>query len=115
MEREAIADATVYGTRVTLPVPIVVTVYLIRRAALSASRRAASLKGLNRHADRALRQQPRTDGPVSIGGDEDNRDLLPPTDQFLLKIGARHAGHRDVENQAARFADDLGGEERFRR
>ena len=26
-----------------------------------------------------MRKQVRTDGPVSVGGDEDNRDLLPPT------------------------------------
>src|SRR5918995_1869973 len=63
----------------------------------------------------ALREQARTDRPVSVGGDEDNRNLLLPADQFLLQFGPRHAGHRDVEEQTARLADEIGREERFGR
>src|SRR4029077_17243976 len=36
-----------------------------------------------------------------------------PMYQFLLKVGARHPGHRDVEEQTPRFADDVGREECF--
>src|SRR5262245_31201710 len=61
------------------------------------------------------REQLWTDGAVCMGGNEDDRYLLPPPCQFLLKVGARHPRHRDVEEQTARFANDVGRrEERFR-
>ena len=59
------------------------------------------------------REQSRTDGAVPEGGDEHNWNLLPPTCQFLLKLGARHPGHRDVEEQTACFADGIRSEKRF--
>src|SRR5512134_2805718 len=63
----------------------------------------------------ALREQTRTDRLVSVGGDEHNRDVPLAADQFLLQFGARHARHRDVEEQTARLADEIGREERFGR
>jgi hypothetical protein len=49
-----------------------------------------------------------------VGGDEDDRDLLPPPRQFSLKIGPRHPGHRDVQEEALGFADEVRREERIR-
>src|SRR5919197_56441 len=58
-------------------------------------------------------EQARADDPVSVGGDEHDWNLLPPACQFLLQVGARHPGHRDVEEQTVRFADDVRREERL--
>src|SRR5262249_6904504 len=61
------------------------------------------------------REQTRAGGPVREAGDEHNGNLLAPPCQFLLKVGARHPGHRDIEEQTAGLADDIRREERFGR
>ena len=114
-EREAIADITVYGTRATVLRAHRCHAYLIRSAMLSASSRAVSLNGLNRHSTAPCASRRGRTVLSPLRGDEDNRNLLPPARQFLLQIGARHARHCDVENQAARLADELRREERLRR
>src|ERR1700704_6549268 len=59
------------------------------------------------------RQQARTDRCVTVRGDEHNRNRLPAARQFLLKIGSRHADHRDIENEAVGLTDELRREERL--
>ena len=74
-----------------------------------------SLNGLNRHSTAPCFEQARTDGLVSVSGDEDDRNLLPATLQFPLEIGSGHARHGDVEDQTSGLADVIGREELFRR
>src|SRR4029077_493932 len=52
---------------------------------------------LEQTLDGALFEQPRTDNLASVGGDEDDRNLLPTPRQLPLKIGSGHARHGDVE------------------
>jgi hypothetical protein len=87
--------------------------YFIRSAALSAASSSASLKGLNRHsaAPYAMRRERIVLSPPAVI--KDNRNVLPPMSELLLKVGARHPRHRDVQEQTPRFADDVRGEERF--
>src|SRR6266566_2786494 len=68
---------------------------------------------LEQALDGPAREQTRTVGPISVGGDEHNWNRLLPTCQFLFKIGARHPGHCDVEEQTACLADGVRREERF--
>lgn len=40
---------------------------------------------------------------VCVGGNEHDRNVPFHADELLLKLGPRHAGHRDVEDQASRI------------
>src|ERR1700680_1663144 len=62
-----------------------------------------------------LFEQAWTDGLIPVSGDEDDRNLLPAQRQLALKVGAGHAGHGNVEDQASGPADTIGGKEGFRR
>src|SRR6266446_4399706 len=54
----------------------------------------------------SLCEQALTDGLISVGSDEDGRNMLAATRQFSLEIGSRHSpGHQDVENQALGLED----------
>jgi hypothetical protein len=44
---------------------------------------------------------------ISVGGYEDDRNLLSATREFALQIVACHARHGDIEDQTARLADDI--------
>src|SRR5262249_32693500 len=63
----------------------------------------------------ALGEQPRPDGLVTVAGDEHDRNRVPPTYQFLLKLGSRHPGHRNVEDQTFSLRHELRGKERIGR
>jgi len=60
-----------------------------------------------------LFEQSRANRPICAGGDKDDRNLLPATLQFPLKVGSTHPRHRDIENQALSLANAIGGEELF--
>src|SRR5262245_42930985 len=72
-------------------------------------RRLAEWLAKARHGPRFERAG--TDGLVSVGGDEDNRDRLPAQRELPLEVEPRHAGHGDVEDQAAGLADNVRREE----
>ncbi len=52
---------------------------------------------------------------IGAGSDKDDRNLVPTTLQFALKIGSAHPRHGDVENEAFGLGDATGCEELFRR
>src|SRR5690348_14915650 len=56
-----------------------------------------------------------TNGPISVTGNEDDRNLLPAKLQFSLEIGPGHARHGDVEDQTPGLADATGREKLLRR
>ena len=62
-----------------------------------------------------LFEQAWTNALILVSGDEDDRNLFPAKRQLPLEIGAGHARHGDVEDQASGPADALGGKELLRR
>src|ERR1700730_10200706 len=64
---------------------------------------------------RTLFEQSRAHSLISLSGDEDDWNLLPPKLQFLLKVWSGPSGHGHVEDQTSGVADAIGGEELFRR
>src|SRR6516162_746391 len=56
----------------------------------------------------SLFERSRADSLVLPGGNKDDRDLLPPPRQFLLKIKSSHSWHHDIEDQTPRFIDTIG-------
>src|SRR5216683_3296772 len=56
-----------------------------------------------------------TNSLISVGGNEDDRNVLPAKLQFPLQIRSGHARHGDVEDQTSGLADAIGREELFRR
>src|SRR5262245_40794280 len=60
-------------------------------------------------------EKTRTRRRIPLPGDEDDRDLLAATCQFLLETWSAHSWQPDVENQAARLAAAVEIEKRLRR
>ena len=90
--------------------------YLIRKRGIERIEQGRLAERLEQALHGAVREQTRAEGLClrcavmkTIGMS------LPPMHQFLLQVGARHARHRDVEEQTSRFADDIGREERLGR
>src|SRR5215831_852552 len=48
----------------------------------------------------ALRKQARAEAVIPVGGDEDDRDFLPPSGQFSLELRTGHARNRKVQDEA---------------
>jgi hypothetical protein len=57
----------------------------------------------------------RTYSFASVGGDKDDRYLLPTKHQLLLQSGPAHPRHGDVEDQTSGLTNASGREELFRR
>src|SRR6202795_1633023 len=60
---------------------------------------------------RTLFEQSRAHSLISLSGDEDDWNLLPPKLQFLLKAGSGHSGDGNVEEQTSGLADAIRGKE----
>src|SRR5262245_27852545 len=58
-------------------------------------------------------KDPGSNGVVSARGDEHDWNVPPASCQLALKIWTRHPGHRDVEDQAVRLAEDIRCEKRL--
>jgi hypothetical protein len=56
----------------------------------------------------------KTNGRISVSGDEHDRDISPLKLQFPLEIRSRHTRHGNVEDQAVSFSDAIGREELLR-
>src|SRR5918994_253388 len=113
-EREAIAEVILYGACATVPAHIIVCLPYPKRG-IERVEQGCLAERLEQALYGPTGEEARTDGPISVGGDEDRWNHLAPMHQFPVKIGARHARHCDVEQQAVRLADNLRGEERFGR
>lgn len=72
-------------------------------------------KGLEQARHGALLEHSRAQILVSVRGDEDDRNLVPPTLQFVLKVGPGHTWHGDIEDEAFGLVEAIGGKELFRR
>src|SRR5262249_24670884 len=48
---------------------------------------------------------------VRRGRNENDRDVALSTCELALHVEARHAGHRDVQNETTRLVEDWRGEE----
>src|SRR5512133_2671182 len=60
-----------------------------------------------------LFEEPRAYAFVSLGGNEDGRNILSAEPEFLLQIRPSHAGHDHIENQALGLVDAIGTEKLF--
>ena len=78
-------------------------------------------EGLEQAIHGALREHPRPDVLNSVRRDEHDRNATLAAGQLTLQVGAAHAGHADVQNQALgagetlRVEEPLGGRERRHR
>ena len=64
---------------------------------------------------RTLFDQPLANEHICISRNEDDRNRLSPSYQFLLKIRPGHSRHSHVKEQASGLADAIRREELFRR
>src|SRR5262245_27764292 len=112
---EVIAEGAVYVRGVTFSGHIVATVSPHAQRGVQRIEQGCIAERLEQALHCAMGEQPWSDGPVIIGGDEHDRDCLLPTDQFLLKRGSRHPGHRDVEDQTSSPGHELRREKRVGR
>src|SRR5579864_8852695 len=63
----------------------------------------------------AVFNQPLANDHISVSRNEDDRDRLSPSYQFLLKIRPGHSRHSNIKEQAPGLVDAIRREEFFRR
>ncbi len=68
---------------------------------------------LREDVDGAALDHARTNRLITLSGDEHDRNVEPAAAQLVLEVGSAHAGHRDVEDEAAGPCHGVGGEEIF--
>src|SRR6185369_12215040 len=108
-------EFTVYDLRAAVPVDTSSSYLSHPKCGVESVEQGRFAQRLEQALDGPCREQARADRLIVSRCDEHNRDDLPATDQFLLQFGARHAAHRDVEQQAVGLAENIGREERFGR